>query len=87
MIAASNYPGAVFFLYLLYLLPLVAETIYKSNLDDTDGEVVLRLGHSEVVEHADDLSRGGIVRTKTVAATDDQRPTSSIFKVRNVVSF
>ena len=35
--------------------------------------MVLGLGHSEVVEHADDLSGSGVVRTKTVAATDDER--------------
>ena len=35
--------------------------------------MVLRLGHSEVVEHADDLSGSCIVRTKTVAATNDNR--------------
>ena len=35
--------------------------------------MVLRLGHSEVVEHADDLSWCGVVRTKTVAATHDDR--------------
>ncbi len=40
---------------------------------DTNGEVVLGLGHSEVVEHADDLSGSGIVRTETVTATYDDR--------------
>ena len=35
--------------------------------------MVLWLGHSEVVEHADDLSRCGVAATKTVAATNDER--------------
>ena len=35
--------------------------------------MVLWLGHSEVVEHADDLSWSCVVRTKTVAAANDDR--------------
>ena len=47
-------------------------------VDDTNGEVVLGLGHSEVVEHADDLSGSRVVRTKTVAATHDERTVLNI---------
>ena len=42
-------------------------------VDDTHGEVVLRLGQSEVVEHGDDLGRRGVARTQTIASTHDER--------------
>ena len=46
----------------------------KGNIvDDTHGEVVLRHGEFQVVEHRDDLGRSGIGRTETITATNDKR--------------
>ena len=41
-------------------------------IDDADCEVVLWLRHSEVVEYADNLGRGGVMTAKTVAAAYDK---------------
>ncbi len=42
-------------------------------VDNAEGEVVLGSGEGEVLEHGDNLCRGGVFRRKAIASADDER--------------
>ena len=53
-------------------LALDREGLEGHVVHDADGEVGLGLLHVQVVEHGDDLGRGGVLGGQAVAAADDQ---------------